>query len=346
VDQTVTNQEVAVRAIKLKAPGGLNNLGLVEIQETEPQYGEIRVRNHASSLNFHDYVVAIGLLPVDDGRIPMSDGAGVVEAVGPGVTEFAPGDKVMSCFFPHWADGRADNPGKLGGVPGDNVDGFAAETVTMLASAFTRMPDDYTFAEAATLPCAAATAWRALMVEARVKSGDTILVQGSGGVSVFALQFAKAAGCHVIATSSSDAKLEKLAALGADQLINYREFESWGDRTLEITGGKGVNVIIEVGGSGTLPQSVRAIAMGGHISMIGVLTGIQGEVPTAELFQKNAVISGITVGSRANQQDMVQAINTTGIRPVIDRSFGLEELAEAFQLQESQQHFGKICLSF
>jgi NADPH:quinone reductase-like Zn-dependent oxidoreductase len=152
-------------------------------------------------------------------------------------------------------------------------------------------------------------------------------------VSVFALQFAKAAGCHVIATSSSDAKLEELGALGADQLINYRQFENWGDRTLEITVGKGVKVIVEVGGAGTLAQSVRAIAMGGHISMIGVLTGIQGEVPTAELYQKNAVISGISVGSRANQQDMVKAINTTGIQPVIDRSFGLADLAEPFHLQ-------------
>jgi NADPH:quinone reductase-like Zn-dependent oxidoreductase len=335
-----------VRAIKLKKPGGLDNLELVEIEPVEPQCGEIRVRNHASSLNFHDYVVAIGLLPVDDGRIPMSDGAGVVEAVGPGVSRFQPGDRVMSCFFPHWASGPVHNPAQLGGVPGDNVDGFAAETVTMLASAFTKMPEGYTFEQAATLPCAAATAWRALMVEARVKPGDTVLVQGSGGVSVFALQFAKAAGCHVIATSSSDAKLEKLAALGADQLINYRQFANWGDRTLEITGGEGVNVIVEVGGSGTLAQSVRAIAMGGHISLIGVLTGFEGQVPTVELFQKNAVISGITVGSQANQEDMVKAINTTGIFPVIDRRFGLEDLAEAFRLQESQQHFGKICLSF
>jgi NADPH:quinone reductase-like Zn-dependent oxidoreductase len=207
------------------------------------------------------------------------------------------------------------------------------------------MPDGYSFEQAATLPCAAATAWRALMVEARVKPGDTVLVQGSGGVSVFALQFAKAAGCHVIATSSSDAKLERLGELGADQVINYREVERWGDKVLEITGGKGANVIVEVGGSGTLPQSVRAVAMGGHISMIGVLTGVQGDVPTAELFQKNAVISGITVGSRANQEDMVRAINATGILPVIDRSFALEDLAEAFRLQESQQHFGKICLT-
>jgi NADPH:quinone reductase-like Zn-dependent oxidoreductase len=338
--------EQTVRAVKLKKPGGLDNLKLVEIEPTEPQFGEIRVRNHASSLNFHDYVVAIGLLPVDDDRIPMSDGAGIVEAVGPCVTEFQVGDKVMSCFFPHWADGRADDTAKLGGVPGDNVDGFAAETVTMSASAFTLIPNGYTFEQAATLPCAAATAWRALMVEAKVKPGDTVLVQGSGGVSVFALQFAKAAGCHVIATSSSDAKLEKLGGLGADQLINYREFEKWGDKVQKITGGSGVNVVVEVGGSGTLAQSVRAVAMGGHISMIGVLTGIQGEVPTAELFQKNAVISGITVGSRSNQADMVKAINTTGIEPVIDSSFGLEELGEAFKLQESQGHFGKICLGF
>lgn len=335
-----------MRAIKLKAPGGLENLELVEIETVAPECGEIRVRNHASSLNFHDYVVATGLLPVDDGRIPMSDGAGVVEAVGPGVTRFQPGDRVMSCFFPQWDDGPADDPGKISGVPGDNIDGFAAETVTMSASTFTTMPEGYTFEQAATLPCAAATAWRALMVEAKVKPGDTVLVQGSGGVSVFALQFAKAAGCHVIATSSSDAKLEKLSELGADQLINYRQFEKWGDRTLEITGGRGVNVIVEVGGSGTLAQSVRAIAMGGHISMIGVLTGFHGEVPTAELFQKNAVISGITVGSRANQKDMVRAINTAGIQPVIDRSFALEDLAEAFRLQESQAHFGKICLRF
>ena len=311
-----------------------------------PGIGQIRIRNHASSLNFHDYAVAVGLIQVEEGRIPMSDGAGVVEEIGEGVTDFAVDDKVMSCFFPHWADGRANDLAKIAGIPGDNVDGFASETVTMPASAFTNMPESYSFEQAATLPCAAATAWRALMVEAKVKPGDTVLVQGSGGVSVFALQFAKAAGCHVIATSSSDVKLKILRELGADKFINYREFENWGDRVLEITGNRGVDVIVEVGGSGTLAQSVRAIAMGGHISMIGVLTGFQGEVPTAELFQKNAVISGITVGSRANQMDMVKAINANGIEPVIDRSFGLEELAEAFRLQESQQHLGKICLSF
>lgn len=334
-----------MRAMKLNKPGGLDNLELVEIDAVEPGVGEIRVRNRASSLNFHDYAVAIGLLPVDDGRIPMSDGAGTVEAVGPGVTRFQVGDRVMSCFFPHWADGRANELAKMTDVPGDMADGFAAETVTMPATAFTLMPAQYSFEQAATLPCAAATAWRALMVEAQVKPGDTVLVQGSGGVSVFALQFAKAAGCHVIATSSSEAKMERLAALGADQCINYKTDENWGDKVLEITAGAGADVIVEVGGSGTLPQSVRAVAMGGHISMIGVLTGIQGEVPTAELFQKNAVISGITVSSRASQEDMVRAININGIEPVIDRSFDLAELADAFRLQESQQHFGKICVT-
>lgn len=196
------------------------------------------------------------------------------------------------------------------------------------------------------MPCAALTAWRALMVEARVKPGDTVLVQGSGGVSVFALQFAKAAGCRVIATSSSDDKLEHLQQLGADDLINYKSTPNWGDKVQEITSGQGANVIVEVGGSGTVSQSVRAAAFGGHISMIGVLTGISGEVPTAELFQKNAMIRGITVGSRSHQRDMVAAIEINGIEPVVSHTFALEEIADAFRLRESQAHFGKISLSF
>ena len=182
------------------------------------------------------------------------------------------------------------------------------------------------------------------MVEAKIKSGEHVLVQGSGGVSVFALQFAKAAGCQVTATSSSGEKLERLAQLGADNTLNYREIPEWGNQVLEQTGGRGVDVIVEVGGSGTLPQSIRAVRMGGHISLIGVLTGISGDVPTAELFQKNAVVSGITVGSRAHQMDMVAAIEANGIEPVIDRTFELAAIADAFRLQESQQHFGKICL--
>ncbi len=333
-----------MRAVRLNTPAGLDHLELFERDSREPGPGEVRVRVHASSLNFHDYAVVTGFIPVDDGRVPLSDGAGVVEAVGDGVVDYAPGDKVMSLFFPHWDDGRADAIVKLLDVPGDVADGFAADSVTMAASVFTPMPAGYSFAEAATLPCAALTAWRALMVEAGVKPGDHVLVQGTGGVSIFALQMAKAAGCTVTATSSSDAKLERLEALGADHLINYKTTPKWGDKVLELTGGAGADVVVEVGGPGTLPQSIRAVAMGGHISLIGVLTGIGGDVPTAELFQKNATINGITVGSRAHQLAMVAGIEATGIKPVIDRSFELPALADAFRHQESQQHFGKICV--
>jgi NADPH:quinone reductase-like Zn-dependent oxidoreductase len=334
-----------LKAIQLKNPGGLDNLQLVDVEPRAPGPGELQVRIHASSLNFHDYVVAIGLLPVDDNRVPMSDGAGVVEAVGEGVTDYAVGDRVMSLFFPLWLGGDLTEAMQAI-VPGDRSEGFAAEQVTMPAAAFTRMPGDYSFEQAATLPCAALTAWRGLMAEARIKPGDTVLVQGSGGVSVFALQFAKAAGCRVIATSSARAKLDRLKAMGADEVINYREQPEWGDVARELTGGRGVDVVVEVGGSGTVAQSVRAVAHCGHISMIGVLTGFAGEVPLAELFQKNATMKGITVGSREQQLDMIEALECNGIEPVIDSTYPLDGIAEAFRKQESQQHFGKICLSY
>ena len=332
-----------MQAISLQAPGGLDKLELRDYQPRDPGPGEIQVEVKASSLNFHDYVVVTGLLPTDDGRIPMSDGAGLVTAVGAGVDAFAVGDRVLSHFFPNWSDGRPEMA-KLGGVPGDNVDGFAAPVVTMPARGFSRMPGNLDFREAATLTCAGLTAWRALMVETRLRPGDWVLVQGSGGVSVFALQFAKMMGCQVIATSSSDDKLARLEALGADHLINYREVENWGDQVLALTAGKGADLVVEVGGSGTVAQSVRAVAFDGCISMIGVLTGISGEVPTAELFQKNAVISGITVGSQEHQADMIAAVEANDLKPVIDSSYPLAQLADAFRYQESQGHFGKICV--
>ena len=329
--------------VKLARPGGLDKLKVVDFEPAAPAAGEIQVSVKASSLNFHDYAVVSGLLPVDEGRIPMSDGAGVVTAIGEGVADFAVGDKVLSCFFPNWQDGGPAFE-KLLGVPGDHVDGFAARSVTMSARGFTRMPANLGYKEAASLTCAGLTAWRALMVEARLKPGDWVLVQGSGGVSVFALQFARMLGCNVIATSSSDKKLQKLSALGAQHLINYKQEPGWGDKVLQITGGRGVDVVVEVGGPATLPQSVRSVSFGGCISMIGVLTGIAGEVPTAELFQKNATISGITVGSRRHQLDMIAAIETNDLRPVIDSSYPLEKLGDAFRHQESQRHFGKICV--
>ena len=206
-----------MQQVKLARPGGLDKLKVVDFEPAAPAAGEIQVSVKASSLNFHDYAVVSGLLPVDEGRIPMSDGAGVVTAIGEGVADFAVGDKVLSCFFPNWQDGGPAFE-KLLGVPGDHVDGFAAGSVTMSARGFTRMPANLGYKEAASLTCAGLTAWRALMVEARLKPGDLVLVQGSGGVSVFALQFARMLGCNVIATSSSDKKLQKLSALGAQQL--------------------------------------------------------------------------------------------------------------------------------
>ncbi len=332
-----------MRAIRLSKPGGLDNLNAVDIEPRDPAPGEIQVRVEGSSLNFHDYAVVAGMLPVDDGRIPMSDGAGTVTAVGEGVRDFAEGDAVLSCFFPNWQDGGPALQKQIG-VPGDHADGFAAQTVTMPASAFTRAPKGLTAAESSTLTCAGLTAWRGLMVEAQIKPGDVVLTQGTGGVSIFALQFAKAAGCRVISTSSSDEKLEKLKALGADELINYKTTPDWASEALKLTDGLGVDVIVEIGGAGTLPQSINAIRVGGHISLIGVLAGFAGEIPTAALFNKNAELKGITVGSREQQVDMIAAMEANDIKPVIDSHFPLEEIADAFRHQESQKHFGKICL--
>jgi len=333
-----------MQAMTLKAPAGLDQLTLKDIQPTPPGPCEIQVEVKASSLNFHDYVVVLGLLPTEDGRIPLSDGAGVVTAVGEGVSQFQVGDKVLSHFFPLWQDGGPTFD-RIQGIPGDNVDGFAANSVTMPANAFSRMPANLDFAEAATLTCAGLTAWRALMVETHLHPGDWVLVQGSGGVSIFALQFARMMGCRVIATSSSDAKLARLGELGAEVLINYKDTPDWGDKVLELTGGHGADLVVEVGGSGTVGQSVRAVAFDGCISMIGVLTGFSGEVPTAELFQKNARIHGITVGSQQHQLDMIAAVEANDLHPVIDSHYPLAQLADAFRHQESQQHFGKICVT-
>ena len=330
-----------MKSIKVNKPGGLDKLSFEDFNPRKPGINEIQVEIKASSLNFHDYLVAVGLLPVDEGRIPLSDGAGIVSEVGAGVESFSKGDRVLGYFFPNWDDGSASME-KMSGIPGDNVDGFASQIVTMSASAFGSMPANLDFLAASTLPCAGLTAWRAMMVEAHLKPGDWVLTQGTGGVSIFAIQFARMMGCKIVATSSSQAKLDRLKTLGVDEVINYRENSDWGDIVNDLTGGKGVNLVVEVGGSGTIAQSVRAVSVGGIISMIGVLTGFAGEVPLAELFQKNARIAGITVGSKKDQKDMIAAVEANDLNPVLDKTFNLENLADAFRLQESQQHFGKI----
>lgn len=326
----------------MRAPGGIENLVRDRrIPVRSPGPGEIKVGLKALSLNYHDYLVVLGTLPTVDGRIPISDGAGEVVEVGEGVETLAPGDAVISLFFPRWQDGRLEG-NDFRFVPGDGIDGYARRFVTAPASAFTRAPNGYTHVEGATLPCAGVTAWRAL-AEGGVKSGDVVLVQGTGGVSIFALQFAKAAGASVIATSSSAAKLERLKALGADHVIDYRKNSDWGQSARKLSGG--VDHVIEVGGSGTLNESISACRNGGHIALIGILAGSAGPISTAKLMAKQLRLTGITVGSRRHQLDMIRAIEACEIRPVIDCTFPFESLGDAFRYQESGRHFGKICVS-
>lgn len=331
------------RVLRFGEIEGIGPFHLTHEETPRPGPGEILVRLGASSLNYHDYAVATGMLGPRPGLTPMSDGAGHVMEIGPDVTDHAVGNQVISLFFPKWQDGDV-KPDWVTIVPGDRGPGFARDHVVAPASWFTHAPAGYSPAEAATLPCAALTAWRALMVEAGIKPGDWVVTQGTGGVSIFALQFAKAAGARVISTSSSDTKLDRLKALGADHLINYRQTPDWAKAIRQITGGTGADLVVEIGGAGTLNQSIRATRLGGHISLIGVLAGARGEVATAELMQRNIRLHGITVGSRSHQIEMIRAIESNGIRPVIDRAFPLEELAEAFAYQASGAHFGKIVI--
>ncbi|MFC3060014.1 zinc-dependent alcohol dehydrogenase family protein [Paenirhodobacter populi] len=335
-----------MKAIQLAAPGGLENLRLVDLPDAAaPGAGEITVRVHASSLNYHDLLVVTGPRRGSGNLIPMADGAGVVTAVGAGVREFAVGDAVVSCFFPEWQAGHRV-PTDFGTVPGDGVDGFARESVTRPATAFTHAPRGYSHEEAATLTTAGLTAWRALVVNGRIRAGDTVLVLGSGGVSILALQMAQSMGAQVIATTSSAEKAARLRALGADTVIDYKTTPEWGEAVLAATGGRGADIVVEVGGPATLAQSIRAVAPGGHIALIGVLTGFSGEVPTAALMAKQATLQGLIVGSREHQQDMIRALEVFSWRPVVDRSYPLEQISEAFAWQKAGRHFGKICLSY
>lgn len=331
-----------MKGIRIKLPAGLDNLQYIDLDEPQaPGPGEIQVRIQASSLNFHDYGVVMGVMKPADGRIPMSDGAGTVEAVGEGVTEFDVGDHVVSCFFPDWQDGPA-TIGDFKRTPGDGIDGYARESVTKPATWFTHAPENYSHVEAATLTTAGLTAWRALVELGNLKAGDTVLILGTGGVSIFAMQFALAMGARVFATSSSDEKIERLLSLGVEQAVNYKTHENWSEHVLKWTGVRGVDHIIEVGGPATLPQSIVACRIGGHMALIGVLTGIKGDIPTANFMRKQQRLNGLIVGSRRQQQEMVRGINALGLKPIIDREFQLPELADAFRHEESGSHFGKI----
>jgi len=331
-----------MKVVAVRAPGGLDRLVIDQREDPgEPGPGEIRVALHGSSLNFHDLGVVTGRMPTGDGRIPLADGAGVVESVGAGVTGFTPGDLVVSCFFPEWQDGPA-TLGDFSRTPGDGIDGFACEHVVLPATAFTRAPLGYDAVEAATITTAGLTAWRALVGDGQIKAGDVVLLLGTGGVSIWALQIAKLMGATVAITSSSGEKLERARDLGADFLVNYREQPDWGRVVLDWTGGRGVDHVVEVGGPGTLPQSITAVRVAGHISLIGVLTGAAGDVPTALMMAKQARLQGLIVGNRRQQREFVRALDGGRIRPVVDRRFPLEQLADAFRFEASGAHFGKI----
>lgn len=331
-----------MKAAIVHLPATLDSLSIVNWEEPRVTTGHVKVRWHALSLNFHDYAVVSGMMPVDEGRIPVSDGAGEIVAVGAGVTEWAVGDKVMSLFFPQWTDG-APTAQAMAAITGDSVDGCAVEYGLYRPEALTRIPAGYSYQEAATLPCAALTAWRALVEVGGLRAGQTVLVEGSGGASVFALQFAVALGATVIATSSSPEKSERLRALGASHVVNYRDDENWGETVREMTGG-GVDHVMDVGGASTLRQAITATRVGGNVVLIGMLGGHMVELNLIDVMLRQQKISPIGVGSRAMQERMADATGRLGIRPVIDAVFPFTRITRAMQHQLSGQHFGKIVI--
>lgn len=321
----------------------IDALTLAERPEPQPGAGQVLVRMRAWSLNYRDLLVVKGLynpklkLPF----VPLSDGAGEVAAVGPGVRRVKVGDRVAGCFMQQWSAGEVTDA-KAKSALGGALEGVLAEYVLLSEDGVVTVPAHLSDEEAATLPCAAVTAWHALVVEGQIKAGDTVLVQGTGGVSLFALQFARMHGARVIATSSHADKLARVRQLGASDAINYKETPEWGDKVRELSGG-GVDHVVEVGGAGTLNQSLRAVRTNGRIALIGVLaaTGSFNPVP---ILMKNVRVQGIFVGSRAMFEAMNRAIALHQLRPVVDRVFPLAEVRQAFRLMESAAHFGKICV--
>lgn len=335
-----------MRAAVLSA-AGLDNLSVVELPDPEPGPGEVLVRVRAATLNYRDLLTVeggYGSRQKIEGLIPVSDGAGEVVAVGDGVSKFQPGDHVVANFFQEWLAGEPDDRGMHSGL-GGLLDGMACELRVLPAHGLAHTPAHLDHAEAAALPCAALTAWSAVIDQGGVKPGDLVLTQGSGGVSVFALQFAKMAGAEVIATSSSDTKLARLKSLGADHLINYAETSEWARPAREISGGRGLDLVVEVGGGGTLEQSIKAVRLGGAIALIGVLSGANHEFRLPLVVTRKIRLEGVTCGSYAQFEAMLRAIAQNRMKPALDETrFGLDELPEAFAHMRAGRHFGKIVI--
>lgn len=323
---------------------GIDKLALVELADPEPNANEVIVRFDAWSLNYRDVMVVEGRynprmkLPAT----PLSDGAGEVVAVGADVTKWRVGDRVMPIMVQRWFDGEPDAETSRTAIgAGPTWDGILREKAAFDENAVVAVPEYLSQTEAATLPCAAVTAWNALVVSGKLKAGETILTQGTGGVSVFAVQFAKMLGASVIATSSSDDKLRKLRELGADETINYRTREDWDRAVLELSDKRGVDHVVEVGGAGTLAKSINAVRVGGHIAMIGALD-TEGTFNHIPIFMKAIRLQGIFVGSKEMFEQMAEAVERDNIRPVIDRTFDFGEIKEALHYMKSGAHFGKI----
>ncbi len=326
---------------------GAQALKLTERSSPEPGPGEIKIALKAWSLNYRDRMVASGRYvfgPVTRDTVPLSDGAGEIVAVGRNVTEWKIGDRVVGTFFQNWLSGpfiseilRSD----LGGP----IDGMLAEEVVLAAHGVVRISDHLSFEQAATLPCAALTAWNAIFEVAKLRAGQALLTLGTGGVSIFALQLAKLAGVSVISTSSSNQKLERLGALGAAHTINYREIPEWHTEVLRLTGGRGVDAVIEVGGPGTLEKSILAVTPGGTIGLIGVLSEPGAKIDPRKLIAKSITLRGVYVGSRAMFLDMNRAISAASLKPVIGRVFSFEDAPAAYEYMATGAHVGKIVIA-
>ena len=336
-----------MHAYQIESFGSVDGIVLASRPDPRPGTREILVRVRATSLNYRDLMVLKGggRGPTRPGVIPLSDGAGEVVALGDGASRFAVGDRVIGCFHPRWFGGpiKAEF---LTDRLGANLDGMLAEYAVVNEEAAVHVPGDLSFEEAATLPCAAVTAWVALTGHRRVTAGDTVLTQGTGGVSIFALQFAQVLGAQVIATTSSAAKAEKLKALGAAAVINYLETPEWHEKVVELTGGRGADCVVEIGGPGTLTNSIKALAVGGHISLIGSSLSRGGIMLDPLLLGGRGMSLGsISVGSRTDFEAMNRAIRLHRLQPVIDRVFPFEQGLDAYRHFESRAHFGKVVIN-
>ena len=326
---------------------GLDNLIIEELATPAPGPGEVLVRLRAAALNFRDTLTVVGgygSRQKQERLIPLGDGAGEVAELGAGVTSWQRGDRVIACLMPNWQGGEMSEE-KSAASLGGSIDGCATEYRVFPATGLVRTPEHLSDIEAATLPCAALTAWSAVISQGQVGPGDIVLTQGTGGVSLFALQFARLAGARVIATSSRPDRLQRLLELGAGDVINYREVPDWGRRARALMGGRGVDHVVEVGGAGTLAQSIRAVRVGGTLSLIGVLGGAKPDFNLAHVVMQNIRLQGVTVGSRDQLEHMVAAIAAHKLKPVIDRVFPLAEIRAAIEHLGAGRHVGKVCIS-